>query len=117
MIRGSLVLAGFFAAFMLMACTRKEQPSEQLSSAEIAGQWLYESHCAECHENPHPELRKQPPKLHGLFLRKTLPSGDPATDEQIRKTIIEGRGTMPAFDQRLREEDVKDLVKHLHRLR
>jgi mono/diheme cytochrome c family protein len=117
MIRGSLLLVGFYAAFILMACARKEQPSEPLSNAEIEGQWLYDTHCAECHENPQPDLHKQPPNLHGLFLRKSLPSGVPAEDEQVRETIIEGRGTMPAFDRRLREEDVKDLVKYLRKLK
>ena len=53
----------------------------------------------------------------GLFLAKSLPSGAPATEEQVRMTILEGRGTMPAFDRRLREEDAKDLVKYLHRLK
>jgi mono/diheme cytochrome c family protein len=38
-------------------------------------------------------------------------------DEKVRKTIIEGRGTMPAFDRPLREEDVKDLVKYLQKLK
>jgi len=84
---------------------------------EIQGQWLYDDHCAECHENPHPELRKQPPNLHGLFLAKALPSGAPATDEQVSKTIIEGRGTMPAFDKRLREADARELVAYLHKLK
>jgi len=52
-----------------------------------------------------------------LFQLKSLPSGAPATDAQVRKTIIEGRGTMPAFDQRLSEEEVDDLVKYLHTLK
>jgi mono/diheme cytochrome c family protein len=60
------------------------------------------------------DLKKQPPKLEGLFQSKTLPSGAPATDEQVRKTIIQGIGTMPAFDQRLSDKDVDDLVIFLH---
>jgi len=32
----------------------------------------------------------------------------------VRKTIIEGIGTMPAFDQRLTSKDLDDLVKYLH---
>ncbi|MGA9801689.1 MAG: cytochrome c [Terriglobales bacterium] len=116
MARGLLLLAGGLAAFMLLDCERK-QPREQPSNAEIEGQWLYDNNCAECHEAPQPDLHKQPPNLHGLFLRKTLPSGAPGTDAQVRKTIIEGRGTMPAFDRRLQEEDVKDLVKCLRNLK
>ena len=117
MIRGLLLLACSSAVLALVACGPKEHRSNQLSKAEIQGEWLYESHCAECHENPHPELRKQPPNLHRLFLAKSLPSGAPGTEEQVRKTIIDGRGTMPAFDQRLREQDVRNLVQYLSKLK
>ena len=96
-----------------MACSH--QP--YLSEDEMQGRALFELHCAPCHQDTHPDLRKQPPKLEGLFQSKSLPSGAPATDAQVRKTIIEGRGTMPAFDQRLSEEDVDDLVRYLHTLK
>lgn len=80
-------------------------------------QHLFELHCAGCHEQPHPELRKQPPKLAELFSAKVLPSGVPATDLQIRKTILEGKGTMPAFNQRLSAIEVDELVKYLHTIK
>jgi mono/diheme cytochrome c family protein len=99
-----LLLAGWQAS-----CVR--------SRAEQRGKELFELHCAACHEAPNPDLKKQPPKLEGLFQSKRLPSGAPATDEQVRKTIIQGIGTMPAFDQRLSDEDVNDLVKYLHQLK
>jgi Cu/Ag efflux protein CusF len=78
------------------------------------GTTLYHDNCAECHDNPQPDLHKQPPNLHGLFQHKTLPSGTPASDAQVRKSIIEGVGTMPAFDQRLNDRDVEALVQYLH---
>jgi protein SCO1 len=89
------------------------RPPRRISSA---GQELFVIHCAACHEDERPDLRKQPPKLDGLFQSKTLPSGAPATDAQVRKTIIRGRRTMPAFDQRLSEQDVEALVGYLHTL-
>ncbi len=113
MVRGGVLMTMLLPVFSLLACS----PGEKLTNTEIQGQWLYDDHCAECHENPHPELRKQPPNLHGLFLAKTLPSGAPATDEQVGRTIIEGRGTMPAFDKRLREADARELVAYLHKLK
>ncbi|HTS68886.1 MAG TPA: cytochrome c [Terriglobia bacterium] len=85
--------------------------------AEHRGEELFQQNCATCHEAPNPELKKQPPKLEGLFQSKTLPSGALATDEQVRKTIIKGVGTMPAFDQRLSTEDVNDLLAYLHQLK
>jgi len=81
------------------------------------GQELFEFHCAECHEMPNSDLKKQPPKLEGLFRSKALPSGAPATDDQVRKTIIEGLGTMPAFNGRLSEADVRELIGYLHTLK
>ena len=51
---------------------------------------LFQQNCAICHEALNLDLKKQPPKLEGLFQSKTLPSGAPATDEQVRKTIIGG---------------------------
>ena len=89
----------------------------RLTDDETQGRALFLLHCADCHEGAHPDLLKQPPKLEGLFQSKTLPSGAPATDAQVRKTIIEGRGTMPAFDQRLSEKDVDDLIKYLRTLK
>jgi len=87
-------------------------PSPQEHGAE-----LFDLNCADCHEQPNPDLMKQPPKLEGLFSSKTLPSGAPATDEQVRKTIIQGLRTMPAFDQRLSKTDVADLILYLHTLK
>jgi mono/diheme cytochrome c family protein len=54
--------------------------------------------------------------LHGVFLAKSLPSGAPATDEQVRYTIIAGLRTMPAFAQMLSEADAGDIVRYMHKL-
>jgi mono/diheme cytochrome c family protein len=81
------------------------------------GEELFDLHCATCHETSNPDLKKQPPKLERLFAAKTLPSGAPATDEQVRNTIIEGLRTMPAFQGRLSAADVNDLIQYLHTLK
>jgi mono/diheme cytochrome c family protein len=107
----SLVLV----AGILSGCSQLN--GTHMSNAEMRGQAVFNVHCADCHEQAHPELWKQPPKLEGMFRITSLPSGAPATDEQVRKTILEGRGTMPAFDHRLQEEDIKDLLKYLHTLK
>lgn len=83
----------------------------------MRGRELFAIHCAPCHQATGLELHQQPPKLEGLFRSKTLPSGAPATDAQVRKTIIEGRGTMPAFEGRLNEREVEELVRYLHTLK
>ncbi len=95
-------------ALLLTACSP--------SASAQRGQELFDLHCASCHEDPPPDLKKQPPKLEGLFQAKYLPSGAPATDQQVRKTVIEGLRTMPAFDQRLSDQDLNDLLAYLHTL-
>ncbi len=117
MIRVVLLIAGLSIPLTLIACTERAPGSPEGGNAQNLGGELYLEHCAECHEMQHPELHKQPPRLHGLFSRKTLPDGAPATDEQVRKTIVEGTGTMPAFDQRLSPEEVGALVQYLHQLK
>lgn len=87
------------------------------SASEQRGQELFDLHCAACHQGPTPDLKKQPPRLEGLLETTNLPSGAPASEKQVRKTIIEGIGTMPAFDQRLSDSDLDDLVKYLHTLK
>ena len=97
------------AAMLLLAAS-----CSQPGNASTAGHELYQLHCLECHEGKNLNLRKQPPKLNGLFQAKALPSGAPANDQEVRKTIVEGRGIMPAFDQRLSDKEIEDLVKYLH---
>jgi len=87
------------------------------SAAAERGQELFDLHCALCHEGPTPDLKKQPPRLEHLFAAKQLPSGAPASDVQVRKTIVEGLRTMPAFDKRLNEQELDDLVAYLHTLK
>ncbi len=101
-----LVIAG-----LLAACMKSSQGAD-----ETRGQALYEFHCAPCHETPPPDLLKEPPKLKGLFNSKTLPSGAPATDEQVRTVIVDGLRTMPAFQGRLQEQEIRDLIAYLHKM-
>jgi mono/diheme cytochrome c family protein len=104
----TLTLGALAATMWLAGC------SQTTNAASSAGHELYQLHCVECHEGKNLNLRTQPPKLNGLFQAKALPSGAPATDAEVRKTIIEGRGIMPAFDQRLSDKEIEDLVKYLH---
>jgi mono/diheme cytochrome c family protein len=103
------VSAGFAFALILSGCSPKE--------SEQKGQELFDLHCAACHMGPTPDLKRQPPRLESLFAGKQLPSGAPATDTQVRKTIIEGVNTMPAFNKRLSDQDLDDLVEYLHTLK
>jgi len=83
---------------------------------EVAsGQRLFQAHCGGCHNGKPLAVGKQPPVLTGIFERQTLPSGAPATDAQVRSTIMQGRsGIMPPFENVLSSSDIRDLIAYLH---
>ncbi len=86
----------------------------ELTQQEMQGKQLYGSYCIECHEANDIPLPAKPPKLDGLFHKPTLPSGAPATDDQVRKTIMGGRGVMPPFEAALKSDDIDAIVAYLH---
>ena len=88
------------------------QPS--LTPQEAEGKHLYDVRCAHCHEDNDLALKKVPPDLHGIFERKTLPSGIPATDDAVRHNVLVGRGMMPGFAGRFDDEQMAALLAYLH---
>jgi cytochrome c5 len=100
-----------------VACSRNNMDyGPRFASAETRGSVVYEKNCSQCHDAENLPLLKQPPKLKELFQKKTLPSGAPAADEQVRKTILAGRATMPPFEHILDPKQIGDLLKYLHTL-
>lgn len=85
-----------------------------LTPQEIEGKHLYQVRCAHCHEENDLALKMTPPDLHGLFDRKTLPSGAPATDAAVRQNVLAGKGMMPSFNGRFTEEQMTALLDYLH---
>src|SRR5580704_17474524 len=81
-----------------------------LTPQQAEGKHLYQVRCAHCHEENDLALKKVPPDLHGVFDRKTLPSGIPATDAAVRQNVLTGRGMMPGFAGRFDEEQMSDLL-------
>jgi mono/diheme cytochrome c family protein len=106
---GCLAASVITLALMLAGCSSNESAQR--------GQELFDLHCASCHQAPTPDLKKQPPRLDNLFAAKQLPSGVPTTDAQVRRTIVEGLRTMPAFDKRLNQQELDDLTAYLHTLK
>lgn len=110
---GKLSSLVFFATVLsalgLTACSRHPS-SEEISR----GKAIYTTNCALCHESNAISLPTQPPKLDGLFSKPNLPSGAPATDAQVRKTITEGRGIMPPFGPVLQPDEMDALIAYLH---
>jgi mono/diheme cytochrome c family protein len=103
-------------ALFTIGCSRLGSTNgKPVAEAPLRGKQLYDQFCAMCHDATGDlHLIKDPPKLDGLFQKQTLPSGAPATDEQVRKTILDGLGIMPPFEQNLDADDVNELLRYLH---
>jgi len=85
-----------------------------LTPQQAEGKHLYQVRCAHCHEENDLALKKVPPALDGLFRRSNLPSGAPATDAEVRRVVLAGKGMMPSFSGRFSEEQLSALVDYLH---
>ena len=86
----------------------------ELTAQEAAGKHLYDVRCAHCHEDNDLGLKKVPPNLHGLFDQPVLPSGAPATDQQVAQTVLAGKAMMPPFAGRFNDAQMADLLAYLH---
>lgn len=86
----------------------------KLTAQEAEGKHLYQVRCAHCHEDNDLGLKKAPPDLHGVFNRSALPSGAPATDAQVKKVVLAGKGLMPAFTGRFDDAQMSALLAYLH---
>ena len=86
-----------------------------------AGKKLYKAHCAICHFAD-ASIAKVGPGMKGLFQMKKLPkNGQPVTEENIRKIILDGAGDpkmplMPHYRDILSPKDLDDLVAYLKTL-
>jgi mono/diheme cytochrome c family protein len=94
----------------LDGCRRKPV----LTPQQQAGRRLYQGRCAHCHEDNDLGLKKVPPSLARLFERTALPSGAPATDAEVERVVVAGKGLMPGFQGRFDREQMDALVAYLH---
>jgi cytochrome c2 len=69
--------------------------------------------CAHCHEDNDLALKKVPPNLHGIFQRPTMPSGTPATDSDVTRVVLAGKGMMPSFAGRFTQDQMAALLAYL----
>ena len=84
-----------------------------LTPQEAEGKHLYSVRCAHCHEENDLDLKKAPPDLHSVLAHPTLPSGAPASDEEVRKVVLMGKGMMPAFAGRFTDDQMAALIAYL----
>jgi mono/diheme cytochrome c family protein len=112
-----LVLAAVAAATLVLAGCHSSMPPptplSQLNPQQLQGRQVFAQYCAGCH---HADSTKDlhGPGLEGLFRRKYLPSGMPATDQHVISTIQYGRNMMPPFGNTLNNQQIQDLLAYLH---
>ena len=114
-----LLLASFAAATLVLAGCRSSMPPptplSQLTPRQMQGRQIFVQYCAACH---HADTTNNlhGPGLEGLFRRKYLPSGLPATDQHVISTIQYGRNMMPPFGNTLNNQQLRQLLAYLHTL-
>ena len=85
-----------------------------LTPQQAEGKHLYQVRCAHCHEENDLALKKVPPDLRGVFARSKLPSGAPATDAEVSRVVLAGKGMMPSFAGRFDDAQMAALLAYLH---
>ena len=86
----------------------------ELTPQQAEGQHLYAVRCAHCHEENDLALKPPPPDIHGAMARVHFPSGAAATDAEVRRLVLVGKGKMPSFQGRFTEEQMAALLAYLH---
>ncbi len=86
----------------------------QLTPQQAEGKHLYDVGCAHCHEENDLHLKKVPPNLHGVFDHKTLPDGAPATDPEVERVLLAGKGMMPSFAYQMTRPQMEAVIAYLH---
>jgi mono/diheme cytochrome c family protein len=95
---------------------RKSDEELGLNAQQATGRKIYDAECGRCHE-PYSSRGKKGPSLKGVFQHKYLSlSGLPANDDRVSEIIRLGRNEMPAYSQKLSQQDVQDLLAYLHTL-
>lgn len=103
---------------ILTACDvepRKSDAELGLNAQQASGRRVYDTRCAECHY-AYSKSNLRGPSLNGLFKKPFMKNGMPANDERVTDIILLGRAKMPAFQNKLTQQQLDDLLAYLHTL-
>ena len=103
---------------IFLACDsepRKTDAELGLTPQQARGRRVYDARCAECHY-AYSKRNLRGPSLNGLFKKQFMNNGIPANDERVTDIILLGRAKMPAFQQKLTQQQLDDLMAYLHTL-
>ena len=107
------------ATLLLSGCDverRKSDAELGLNAQQAAGRRVYDQNCDQCHE-PYSSRGKKGPGLKGVFKKQYLSeSGLPANDDRVGEIIRFGRSKMPAYGQKLNDQQIQDLLAYMHTL-
>ncbi len=104
------VALGWCAATAWMAGCRA-QP--KLTAQQAEGQMLFHERCLHCHGENDLNLKPAPPEIRGVLLRAKLPDGEPATDLEVMRVVLNGKNKMPPFAGRFTEPQMQALLAFL----
>lgn len=95
----------------------REGAGDEVDEHVIArGRSQYMGHCAGCHPTD-PDANGYGPMLPGFFDREVIASsGAPITDSSVRVQILAPGGTMPAFEGRLDDDEVDEIIAYMKTL-
>ena len=94
---------------------RKTDAELGLTPQQAHGRRVYDARCAECHF-AYSKRNLRGPSLNGLFKKQFMSNGMPANDERVTDIILLGRAKMPAFQQKVTQQQLDDLLAYLHTL-
>ena len=94
---------------------RKTDAELGLNPQQAYGRRVYDARCAECHY-AYSKRDLRGPSLAGLFKRPFMKNGMPANDDRVTDIILLGRAKMPAFQQKLTQQQLEALMAYLHTL-
>jgi mono/diheme cytochrome c family protein len=86
-----------------------------LNDQQAQGRHVFAIACVNCHP-AYSSRGNKGPGLKDLYRKAYLPSGLTATDEHVEQSIVRGRNMMPAFGERLNQQQIEDLIAYLHTL-
>ena len=99
-------------AFIFGASFARSSPqaSTQTQTSSDRGAAIFRKSCSVCHSVRAGET-KVGPSLYGI-----LREGSGHSEQAVRQSIADGKGTMPAFKEKLEPRQIDDLLTYLRAL-
>jgi mono/diheme cytochrome c family protein len=113
-----LPLIALTASLILFGCDAEPHKTDAelgLNTQQAAGRRVYETRCADCHF-AYIGRNLKGPSLQGLFKKPFMKNGMPANDDRVSDIVLLGRAKMPAFQNKLTQEQMDELMAYLHTL-